>query len=244
MLTRQIRITAFILALLVAGVCFAQSPAPAVPAGEFVTEKSWGLLIVKSDKQGKLQFSIEAVGDNGHGCSLEGAIKGNTAVLEADEPSKPCTVKFVPTKDGIQVSSVPEFSCNFYCGMRASFEGLYLRAPAACRVDAMDKTRVAARKQYDRKAYAEARLLLDTTLKDCQRFLGHVTEGWYRNDLAVTLHKLKDFPACREALQPLAADAARKDAQIREDYAPTDAEIYLPVVKAARTNLKLCAAPP
>ena len=47
---------------------------------------------------------------------------------------------------------------------------------------------------------------------------------------------------CADAAS-LAADAARKDAQIREDYAPTDAEIYLPVVRAARTNLKLCAAP-
>jgi hypothetical protein len=44
-------------------------------------------------------------------------------------------------------------------------------------------------------------------------------------------------------LQPLTADAARKDAQIRKDYAPMDAEIYLPVVRVARANLKLCAAP-
>lgn len=205
-----------------------------------MTEKSWGLLIVKSDKQGKLHFSIEVAGDNGHGCSLEGAIKGNSAVLEADEPSKPCTVKFVPTKDGIQVSSVPEFSCNFYCGMRASFEGLYLRAPAACRVDAMDKTRGAARKQYDRKAYAEARVLLDTTLKDCQRFLGHVTEGWYRNDLAVTLHKLKDYSACREALQPLAADAARRDAQNPRGLMRPQMQKFICWLSGRRTNLKLC----
>ncbi len=243
MLTRLTRSTLFTLALFASGFCFAQAPAATVPAGEFVTEKSWGLLIVKPDKQGKLQFSIEAVGDNGHGCHLDGPIKGNTAVLEGDEPSKPCTVKFVTTKEGIQVSSVPEYSCNMYCGVRAAFDGLYLRAPAACRVDAMEKTRRAARKAYDGKAYAEARTLLDTTLKDCKRFLGYVTEGWFRNDLAVTLHKLKDLPGCRETLKPLAEDAAKKDAQIREDYPPTDADIYLPVVKAARTNLKLCSAP-
>ncbi len=46
--------------------------------------------------------------------------------------------------------------------------------------------------------------------------------------------------ACRATLAPLAADAARSDEAIRNDYPPSDADAYLSVLKATRTNLKLC----
>jgi hypothetical protein len=65
-----------------------------------------------------------------------------------------------------------------------------------------------------------------------------------RNDLAVTQYHLHDRAACLSTLDPLAADAAKSDAAIRENFPPTDADDYLPLVKAARTNLKLCNALP
>lgn len=210
--------------------------------GEYTTEKSWGTLVVKRDQSGKLLFNIDSMGDNGHSCSLEGEIKQGKAILEGDDPKAPCVVTFTPGKNGIKVDRSEGMACQFYCGVRAAFEGVYMKAPAACRIDAVEKTRTAARKAYDGKNYDSARNLLSSTLKDCKTFLGTFTEAWLRNDLAVTLHKLKDLPGCREVLKPLAEDAAQKDAKIREDYAPLEADIYVRILKATRVNLKLCAA--
>jgi len=229
-------------ALLLASAIAQAQTTPALEPGEYLTEKSWGTLKVKKDKAGKLFFNIDSIGDNGHGCTLEGEIKGGRATLEADDPKQPCVVTFASGKGGIVVDTTTQDSCRFHCGVRAMFEGTYMRPPAACRVDAVDKSRAAARKAYDRKAFDEAKATLTTVLKDCPVFLSRLTDGWLRNDLAVTLHKLKDPATCREVLKPLAEEAAMTDAQVRENYPPTDAEMYLPVVKATRTNLKLCGA--
>lgn len=212
----------------------------AIEPGEYDREKSTGTMVVKRDKSGKLLFTIESFGGNGHTCSLEGEIKGGSARLDGDDPKQPCVVKFVQGKAGIEVQGGPALACQFYCGVQAEFNGVYMKAPAVCRPDGVDKTRAAARKAYDRKDYAEAQKLLAGALKDCKPFLGWLTEGRTRNDLAITLHKLKDFAGCREVLKPLAEDAAMKDSQIRENYPPMDADLYLPIVKSTRVNLKLC----
>lgn len=216
--------------------------AAAIEPGEYTTERSWGTLVVKRDKTGKTLFNIDSMGDNGHSCTLEGEIRQGKATLDGDDPKQPCVVSFAQTREGIKVGRNEGMACQFYCGVRAIFDGLYMKAPAACRPDAVDKTRAAARKAYDGKNYNVARDLLGTALKDCKTFLATFTEGWVRNDLAITQHKLKDLAGCRETLRPLAADAAMKEAKIREDYAPTDADVYLPILKATRVNLKLCAA--
>jgi hypothetical protein len=57
---------------------------------------------------------------------------------------------------------------------------------------------------------------------------------------AGTSYALGDRAACLKTLQPLAEDAALSDDGVKENYPPADAEIYLPVVRATRTNLKLC----
>lgn len=223
---------------------FAMSPAfaAAIDPGVYTAEKSRGTLEIKRDKSGKTLFSIESVGGNAHTCSLEGEIRNGRATLESEDPKAPCVVTFTPFKHGIDVQGGPVMACQYYCGVRASFEGLYSQAAPACRPDGVEKMRAAARKAYDRKAYDEARNLLGAALKDCAFFLGWITEGWVRNDLAITQHKLKDLAGCRETLKPLAEDAAMTDAQVRESYPPTDADTYLPVIRATRVNLKLCAA--
>jgi hypothetical protein len=239
----KLTVCLFMVAIATGGAALAQ----AIEPGEYITEKSWGKLTVKRGKgkdmdAAKLFFDIEAVGDNAHGCTLEGEIKGRRATLDGDDPKKPRIVTFAPGPGGIKVDATTKEACLFYCGVRATFEGEYLRAPAACRVDALEKSRAAARRAYDRKAFDEAKSTLESMLQGCGKFLGQLTEGWVRNDLAVTLHKLKDLAACRAVLKPLAEDAAMTDAQIRENYAPTDADNHLPIVRATRTNLLLCAA--
>jgi hypothetical protein len=67
-----------------------------------------------------------------------------------------------------------------------------------------------------------------------------VTKGWIRNDLALAQLRSGDAAACRQTLAPLAEEAGRTDEQLRENYPPVDADVVLPMLKAARTNLRLC----
>jgi hypothetical protein len=43
-----------------------------------------------------------------------------------------------------------------------------------------------------------------------------------------------------KTLAPLQEDAAMSDDEIRDNYPPSDADAWLPIVKAARFNLGLC----
>lgn len=215
------------------------APAQTVPTGTFITEQSWGTLTIK--RQGaKLLFNLSAVGANAHTCDLEGEIRGLKADLTEQGEKEGCIVSFKPGADRIAVSASENGLCRNFCGMRADFEGEYFQAPAQCLVDSVEKARAQFRKLYDRKQYAEARSLLEGSLKQCTKFIGPVTTAWIRNDLSVAMHKQGDRKACLDILSPLAADAAKKDAELRDEMPPTDADIYMPVMRATRTNLKLC----
>lgn len=210
-----------------------------LPTGTFITEKSWGTLEIRQDGA-KTLFSLSAFGGNAHTCELEGEIRGRVADLTEPGEKEGCKVTFTPQADRVSVKGSANGLCRNFCGVRADFEGDYHRAPQQCLADNVDKSRAQFRKLYDRKQHAEARQLHESTLKACGRFIGPVTQAWLRNDLAVALHKLGERKACLDALAPLAGDAERKDSALRESLPPTDAENYLPAVRAARHNLKLC----
>ena len=46
-----------------------------------------------------------------------------------------------------------------------------------------------------------------------------------------------------KTLDPLAVDAGKTDAQLKDDYPPSDYDMYRRVVGATRANLKLCRSP-
>lgn len=212
--------------------------------GDYVTEGGWGTLTLKPGKSsaaGALKFDILTVGANGHTCSLDGEVRENKATLEGTEAGKPCVVTMTPTAAGIVVRGSSFEACGQYCGARATFETTYFQPPAGCVDKAVTATRKSFKQRYDNKEFKEARAQLEPLLTDCARSMGPIEMGRIRNDLAVTLHKLGDLAGCRALLQPLAEDSNRTDAEIRENYPPVDAESVLPIARAARTNLKLCA---
>jgi hypothetical protein len=155
---------------------------------------------------------------------------------------KPCIVGFTPKADGIAVTGNDELICTYYCGQGATFPGLYLRVAPACTVDAVKKTRDTFKQRYDRKEYAAARALLEPVVGQCARTLNRMDGGWIRNDLAITQYRLGDMAACRQTLLPLQKDAQLKDDDVGEGLGPIPQQKYLPVIKAARTNLRLCGA--
>ena len=212
---------------------------PALQPGDYVLEGGGGSLSLKPAGPGRFDFAIETVGGNAHTCTMDGRIADGVARLRPDDSV--CVVRFKPAPDGIEVKADDFGRCQYYCGMRATFEGVFLKPVPACAAKAMAATRRQFKQHYDAKDFARARATLDPLLATCRRFLDWPEEARIRNDLAVTLHKLGEFATCRQVLAPLEKDAAMTDAQVRDEYPPTDAENYLPVVRATRTNLRLCA---
>jgi len=215
-------------------------PAPLAP-GEYLTEQGWGRMTIEPAAGGAQKFTIEALGANAHSCSLDGAIRGRQARLEdTGEKDRPCVVDFTPKGGGIEVMPKTEEACRAFCGMRARFDGLYLKPAPGCGGDQVQKTRAAFKRIYDKKDYAQARATLAPVLATCGKTLSFEEESWVRNDLAITYYRLGDLAECRRALDPLRELAALSAAEVRDGFPPADAELRAPIARAARANLKLC----
>lgn len=221
---------------------YAQATAVALKPGEYVTDNGWGTLTLKAGRAGALSFSLQTVGGNMHTCSLEGEVRDGQATRDGPEEKEPCVVTFRIISNGIQVGPKGPGSCSDYCGMRASFEGVYATPARGCDRASVAANRKTFQQLYSARQFAEAKAKLQPLLRDCSRTLSEVEDGRIRNDLAVTLHKLGELEACRELLASLAEEAKLTDAQLRDNYLPSDADVRISLMRATRTNLKLCAA--
>jgi len=213
-----------------------------IKAGEYIAEGGYGHLFIKQGSKGLLTFSIESIHVNGHMCSAEGEIVGQKAVLDTEEADK-CIVQFTPKGADIDVAVNDLAICHTFCGSRASgFDGLYLKPVSGCTTKEVKKRRSEFKRLYDQKKFSQAQMVLSSVLKDCSKILDNRDGGWIRNDLALTYFKLNDRESCRKTLQPLAESAALSDQELEEEYGirPMDLAGDLPMIKATRTNLKLC----
>ena len=221
--------------MLACGIAYAQKAV--LQPGEYL-DGSGGYLILKPGKDGGFAFTLHSVGGNRHTCDADGTIgKNNTATLKP-EPNVTCVLQFTPQAAGIDVSV--KGTCPAYCGARATLDGTYLKPEPGCDRAGVKKSRAGFKKLYDQKSYAEARKVLEPVVKRCEKFVDNRDDGWMRNDLALTLARLGDGAECRKTLEPLAELAAKSDAAIREDYPPNDADVMMSMIRATRTNLKLC----
>lgn len=220
---------------------FSYSASLPLTAGEYLTEGGWGHLKISQDKKSTVRFSIEAMGGNAHSCSLTGVIQNGKSIPDDQEgDDEKCEVSFSANENGIAVTPNTD-ACSMFCGMRAQFEGIYLYVAKDCVPSAVEKTRNKFKQLYDKKSYAEAYALLQPTFQQCEKTLDWLEEKWLRNDLALTAYKLGNTENCQLWLQPLLEDSRKTDTRLKEDYAPTDYENVLPVIKATRTNAKLCS---
>lgn len=226
------KLAVYALALLGAGLAQAQFSTPA--EGEYVTtEAAWGTLEVQAS--GK--FRIETIGANGHICDLEGVITNGKAKMEKSA----CHLSFKADGQNVNVTTNGSDACRDFCGMRAGFEGLYRKPPALCVSKSVEASRKKFKKEYVARNYSAALAAINPVATQCKQFLHWIDSGWVLNDLALTQLKLGDRAGCIRTLQDLAPDAALSDEEVKGNYPPTDADMYLPVVQATRTNLKLCA---
>jgi len=130
--------------------------------------------------------------------------------------------------------------CSVVCGARASFAGEYLKVKPGCDSSSVGESRDEFKRLYQRKAFAKAEKVLGKVLTNCEKTTDWLDRGQIRNDLAITQFHLGRGKECLATLEPLAGDAAMTDEEIRSEWPPTDADNYLPIIKATRTNLKLC----
>lgn len=218
------------------GPFLAQSPTRA-----YIPEGGWGTLQVSGDPRKLAEFALDAVGGNLHTCTAGGKIRNGyySDARDEDQNDEICRMKFVPTEGGFEV--VPTEGCQKYCGARAWLNGVYLPLPSAC-----SAARVAAVKhqfisRYQRKEYKGAADQLEPLVDTCQRYMFWTELYPILNDLAITQYHLGQLEACRKTLEPM-AEAAREGDDALKARGPVAASTYIPMIKAARTNLKLCRA--
>jgi hypothetical protein len=211
--------------------------------GEYISENGWGVMTITKANQ----FSINTIGGNGHSCSLEGSIEKTRAVLEAAESNKPCIINFAAKGDAIEVSSQDSELCRFFCGMRADFEGLYLKPKSGCSTQQIEKTRKRFNNLYQTKNYQQANETLEPLLINCAKTLDWLDEGRIRNDLAVTQYHLGLLQQCQKTLEPINNSVGKTGEPLPKTQAalkallpPTDFENYLPIAKATWHNWGLC----
>lgn len=223
-----------------------QTATPEEPApGEYIREGDSGMLMITRQSDQTLGYSLDAQGPNGHVCGFDGTIQGNRGNIEIigtdTAPSgPPCVITFQRNAEGLDVSDNGAEACRMYCGMRAPFEGEYLMPGLGCTREEGRATCARFKRLYADKSYDEAAELLATQEVRCAKTVG-VGPDCTLNDLAVAQYHLGRLADCRKTLEPLAEDAARSDEELKKLYLPTDFEVILPTVRAARHNLKLCA---
>jgi hypothetical protein len=221
----------------------AQPPANPAP-GRYVTLGGWGELQVSAGPAGRVDFQLDAVGANAHSCSLQGSARQGLAELPTDEGQPACRVRFSPApRGGVDVTSESDAACHGFCGARAWFPGRYEAEPAECAAAARARVDAEFQRQYKAGRYDAAYARLAPVLSACGELLRPDVDGRLRNDLAVTLFHLHRPADCRAALAPLLETYPGSEDDLRENLPPADFEQMAPILRAARHNAKLCAAP-
>lgn len=228
-----------------AGLATASLAGDAMAPGEYIADGGWGRLsIAPGDDAGAgagTAFSLNAVGGNFHICDLEGRIVDGRATLETYDDEPACMVGFHPVEGGVEVTATTE--CRHFCGMRAQFAGTYLRPADGCGDAERQATRARFKRLYDGKRHAEALATLSPLATRCARTLDRYEQGRILNDIAITQYRLGQRAECLRTLSPFAEEAALTDEAILEGYPPSEGDVWLPIVKAARFNLGLCRKP-
>lgn len=226
------KLAVFAWALFGAGIAAAQYTTPA-PGKYIDNEASFGVLMVKADHT----FQINTMSSNGHTCDVGGQITNGIAKFDEEVA---CEITFKTEGGNVRVSARPEGGCRQFCGMRASFVGLYQKPGPLCTRSAMERSRAAFKKNYLAKNFKSAFEALKSVATQCRPFMDAIEAAWVLNDLALTQFKLGDPAACAKTLLPLMMYSTMSDAEVREFFPPADVDAYLLIARATRTNLRLC----
>lgn len=214
--------------------------ASAQEAGTYVREGNTGVLVVKPSSDGTASFKIVSYGSGLHTCEIEGPLRERRGTVPTARGE--CEITFEPATGGIKVEAAEEGkeACAGFCGAGADFDGVYLSEDETCTPKERSKARSRFKRLFDKKAYAEARELLQPVLESCSATMAQDEQYWFRNDLAFTLARLGEKQACLDMLEPLIGDSNSSDDELREKYGPVWADTFVRLKKATLANLKAC----
>jgi hypothetical protein len=204
--------------------------------GNYVSEGGWGEM--KVDAAGK--FKIQSMGANGHTCEVEGTLSGRKGRATQQAGEAVCEIAVVPKRDhwSVEIPTAYHEACRAHCGMRAVFDGKYLREVPRCRGEVVKKDRATFDRQYKAGEFQAAAATLEAVFAECGKFLYWTTELDLRNDMAIAHHRAKDDAACLRALQPVARHYVSDPPGVT--FTPIDAEWGEKAVRKTRFNWKAC----
>lgn len=222
--------------------------ADAVQPGEYVLSGDWGRLKVEG-RDGKTNFSIVSVSANCHTCDLSGQIIGYSAET-VDEgltnEEMVCRIRMTPSPDGRQVKVEPQTfeACRQYCGMRAAFDGIYLKPKVLCTDKGQRSARNRFIQHYRAKQFSQAVETLRPILEQCGEFLNWIEIDDVRNDLSLAYFHAGKSRQCIDTLQKTRASSFVNEEALRQGLPPCDFDNYVPTAKATWHNLRLCGSEP
>jgi hypothetical protein len=205
------------------------------------------LLQILADSGQGIGFRLSSEGANEHSCHLEGGVNGNEgrAVFPDGVTDEACIITLGVGAHGIEVGVAPvegNFeACRQYCGMRAGFDGTYLRAPEPCRAAPVRRTRDTFQRLYDSHDYAKAIQTLRPLLQQCGQLLHYRDLDRIHNDLAVAFHHLGQDAECLRELHETGVDDIDEDGlSDRFIGQPGSLETYRPIARATWHNRLVC----
>jgi hypothetical protein len=219
------------------------SPGRALAPGTYGLEGGRGELVIRATVNGWLTFRVSTVSLHGNVCDLPGNIPpgSTTSVIEDEHDNPRCVVELEPTARGVSVDiTAGRDACLQSCGAGGTVSGEFELIPAACGGELRSAADAAFKEAYQRKAFAEARAILEPQLRDCGKFLWEADQADLRNDLAVTMHHLGQDAECLATLEPLRKLTTLSDVEIEESSTLYQAGHFKQIAKAARYNLRLC----
>jgi hypothetical protein len=218
----------------------ARAAADSLVPGQYIYTGGGGSLEVKRLTDEKMHFTIATVGGNAHTCSLKGEIVNGEASLNVRVKNQKCVVSFRSTDGGISVSGGDTEACRNFCGMRAMFDGVYLKPERGCSDIERHQRRQEFQRKYRGKDYLGAAPILEDILLRCKNVIDWLEEGHIRNDLAITLYHLGRSADCQKTLEPLLAYEIRTEDGLRASLPPTDLDNYWSIALATWHNAGLC----
>ncbi|MFZ6778363.1 hypothetical protein ACO0LD_16175 [Undibacterium sp. Ji83W] len=207
--------------------------------GEYVSEGAYSKLNITTDKTGKLSFSIHSQAEGS--CDMKGEIVGGKATLRKTSMKQNCVLRFTQKKNEIAVDGSIDICEQHYCSL-ANITDQYFQPPT-CSTAERSQARKEFKTLYDKKDYAAALAKLEPVLNNCGKILDRLELGWLRNDVALAQYKLQMPERCMATLQPLVEDTTVSDT-ILANYCDSCTDEfnakYHSMIKATRTNLRLC----
>lgn len=213
-----------------------------IASGTYVRARGTGSLRV-GPAGGERVFSIETIGGNCHLCAIDGRLSGNVGVAALGEPNdrEVCRVRFSTTAtDTVNVQPMTEVTCRSWCGMRASFEGIYRKPTGVCTRAAQRAARARFLNAYRLKHFPEAIQTLEPVLNSCREFIDWIELDRMRNDLALAYLHTANPQQCLQILEPTVAAGYVDEESLT--LPPCDFDNYLPTARATWRNQRICRA--